>query len=412
MYGAERKLQEYFQAKRLTAAKVLSTQIDNLDITEDSDSGSLMFTGKIVAKVSFIDDNQLKTAELPVTVLDSQLALVDKEIEKALSEASAEAEEAPIDPTKVTASLTDFKVVDDGTKYLKVYHTAAYGDLEPIGAVSKDEYTEAEGLEALLTEMFKDEATSWPADVSFEGEFTEPEITEASPAPEDVQYVVKVDPSLEKEAEEEVNMEYRYKSHDNIRLSVEKEKMNYDALQSRITQRAIVTLSDSLRSNRMGTFKIKDASTTYDPETKMGTVVVQTELLDGRDTKLISLEVAINGESMTLPTIDQVTSMLKEAKPVENKPVIKKEAKKKRSLEKKAGAMSPSNTDYQEVLRMPKDFLPKSLKEGDVIEVDGLRWKLTSKSEGQLSKQKDTASHWLFERVRGYEKPIYKQESY
>ena len=212
------------------------------------------------------------------------------------------------------------------------------------------------------------------------------------------------------------SLDWKYKATDNIRMHLEAERENFDALKTRIVQRAIVALADSLRSSRLGNFKIKEAETDYDVDSRMGKVVVQTELLDGRDKKILPLEVIIAGDNMTLPTLSEVTSLLESTKAIvesEEVPAVLKKTASKKPVKKKAGAMSPTNDDYQEVLRLPKDFLPASLKEGDVIEVDGLRYALRSKSEGQLSKQKDTGSHWTFERVRDpYMKAIYRQESY
>jgi len=192
MYSAERKLQAFLNSKKIVGARVLSTRVDKLDITEDVETGSPVFTGKIIAEVSFLDKQQEKTAMVPVVIVDGTPEVVASEVEKALETATvAEVAASELTSTKVTASLNEFKLVDDGTKYLKVYHTAAYGDLEPIGAVSKEEYDGCGDKTSLLTEMFKDEAVSWPAAVEFTGEFKEPAIEKAAHSEEKPYYVVK-----------------------------------------------------------------------------------------------------------------------------------------------------------------------------------------------------------------------------
>ena len=422
IYTAERKLQAFLNSKKVIGAHILSTRVDKLVISE-AEFGSPVFTGKLIAEVLFIDDKVEKRAEIPVTVADSQPTIVETEVNEALQKATSPSDVPVHSSHNITASLEDFKIVDDGTKYLKIYHTAAYGDLEPIGAVSKDEYTICADKASLLKEMFVDEAIAWPAAIDFSGEFKEPTITTALVEVEKPYYVVKECESISEEVKA-IN-DYSFKSFDNIRFAMENEKINFDNFQTRITQRATVSLTDALRSKYRGNFKIVNASTEYDPESMKGKVTIETELLDGKDTKLVPFEIHIQGESMKLPDLSQLEVVLKDAKikqekkPQEHKhdehkkEEHKKEEHKKPPMKKEATPMAPPQYGYQEVLRMPKDFLPASLKEGDIVEVDGLYWKLSSKSEGQLSKERDTASHWTFTRVHGNDgKPVYKQESY
>lgn len=413
VFSAERKLHSFFRTRPISSFKILSTRIDNLEIKEDAVSGSLLFSGKVIADVSFADGKNEKKASIPVTVLDSQVEVIAKDVEDALSKATEPTVEISTStPTSVVASLSDFKVVDDGSKYLKIYHTAAYGDLEPIGAISKQEYVTTADKGAILSEMFKDEAISWPADVSFTGTFTEPDVVEAIAA-ENIQYVVKADSTaIPTEVVTSSDLSWKYKVSDSMKLALEAENKNYDALQSRLTQRALSTFTDAWNARHLGNLKIKNTNTKYDNESGMGQVTIEAEVLDGKDVKLVPFTVGIKGTTMKLPDLSNLTSMLKDAKVInQDIPVESKQADP--ILKKKASAMAPTKQNYQEVLRLPKDFLPASLKVGDVIQVDGLRWKLSSKSEGQLSNQRDSASHWLFERVHGEnDKPIYSQESY
>lgn len=75
-------------------------------------------------------------------------------------------------------------------------------------------------------------------------------------------------------------------------------------------------------------------------------------------------------------------------------------AKPAPKMDKKAGvgSMQPQEANIQPVFQINKAFLPQSLQVGAVIDLDGLRYRLISKTQGQLSKGED-ASQWSFERV-------------
>jgi hypothetical protein len=408
LYNAERALRPHLS--KLAGVRVLSTRVDNLEVTEDIDSGAPVFTGKVIADVSFFDGKNEKRASIPVSILHSQPEVISKDLREALEKATA-VEEAPLtsNSTSITASLSDFKIVDDGTRYLKIYHTAAYGDLEPIGAISKEEYVTASNKSDLLSEMLKDEAVSWPADVTFTGEFAEPTIVEAS-VPADTQYVVKADPTLNT-PEVGTDLTWKNKVADGDRLAAEAAQKNMDDLKVRLMQRALSAFNDAWKARGTGSCNVKNTTSTWDPASGVGEIKIEAEVLDGKDVKLVPFVVNVNGSNMRLPDFSNLAALLKEAKIVTNE-IQGENIHKNVVIEKTAAPMAPSKQNYQDVLRLPKDFLPASLKEGDVIAVDGLRYRLTSKSEGQLSNQRDTASHWLFERVHGDEKPIYRQESY
>lgn len=437
LFSAERKL--YPHLLKIAGAKILSTKIDRLEVAEDVDSGSPVFSGKVLAEVSFLDGKQQKIATVPMPILKSEPTIVLADLRTALENASAVAGPVSVSTsTTITASLSDFKVVDDGTRYLKIYHTAAYGDLEPIGAVSKDEYVTSSDKGSLLAEMLKDEAVAWPADVTFVGEFAEPAIVEKI-AKENLQYVTKAAaetkckcgkavackgceacldhcdcPDMDKEASA-----WKYKIADTTRFTIEAQEKNYNDITVRLMQRAVSAFNDAWKARGTGTARITNTTANWDQASGVGEIKIEAEVLDGKDTKLVPFSVGINGSSMRLPDFTNLASLLKEAKVV-NKVIqgenIYKNIDLAPGVAKTATPMAPTNTGYQEVLRMPKDFLPQSLKVGDVIEVDGLRWRLSSKSENQLSNIKDTSSHWLFERVRTVDnytaKPTYKQQSY
>jgi hypothetical protein len=406
---AERSLTAHLRT--VAGAKILDTKFDNLSVTDSTESNSLVYTGKIIAQVSFLDGAQEKIANVPVNVTNSEVEIVDTAVKEALSSATLK-QEAPVATSSsvVTAALNGFKVVDDGSRYLKIYHTAAYGDLEPIGAVSKDEYNTAD-KKVLLSEMLKDEAVSWPADVNFVGEFAEPSVIEAHTA-EEARFVVKAD-SRELPAGTEDDLAWKDKIADSSRLAAEAAQKNYDTLKSRVTQRAMSAFTDAWKTRGTGNIKVKNTTSSWEPESGVGDITIEAEVLDGKETKLVPFKVSVSGNNMKLPDFANLSAMLKEAKVVATE-ITGENTKKNIPLTKKATPMSPNNTGFQEVVRLPKDFLPATLKVGDVVEVDGLHYKLASKSEGQLSKEKDTASYWTFTRCPNDwgNPPVYKQDAY
>lgn len=421
-HSAERVLQAHLS--RVAGAKIIGSRVAKLDIVENATTGLPTLSGRVLTEVSFIDGKQIKVATVPVAILNGQPTVIADELKTALDAATVPAEASTnSSSTSVTASLSDFKVVDDGTRYLKIYHTAAYGDLEPIGAVSKDEYVTAADKGTLLSEMFKDEAVSWPAEVNFTGTFDEPAIVEKI-ATEAIQYKVKAVKSDEVpvvEAAAEDHSSFKFSQTDSTRFTMEASQKNYNDLKARIEQRAHSAFMDHCRTHQIGSVKIKNSTSSWDADSGVGEIKIEAEVLDGKDTKLVPFTVGINGSRMSLPDFSNLSAMLKEAKVVthvvEGENIYKNiNLEKDAALEKKALASTPQKQNYQEVLRLPKDFLPASLKEGDVISVDGLRWKLTSKSEGSLSNEKDSALYWLFEKVHAGSadggKPNYRQESY
>jgi len=406
--SAERKLLSYLRDK-IYNIKIADSKISALEIKEDLESGEAIYSGKVDIITTFLQKNQIKKADFSVAIVESQPEIVAEEIQKAIENSSEIVTVAPdvlTENTTVQASLKNFKIVDDGSKYLKIYHAAAYGDLEPIGAISKDEYSQCTTKADLLKAVFQDEALAWPASVEFTDEFTEPTIVASTVEPPI--YKVKAESEPKKVVPVTEDLTSKFKSADTFRFNLEAAQNNYNELQRRIEQRAVIALADSLKANRMGNFKIKKAETSYNSESKIGKVVVHTELLDGKDVKVIPFEIQINDTSMTLPTKEQIVSLLKETKIVESAesvPEIKMGTEQKETLAKEtnstkeASSNAPPMWGYQEILRIPKEYLPASLKEGDVIEADGLRYRLVSKSEGQLDKGRDSAPHWMFERV-------------
>lgn len=411
---AEKLVVAKLQKKRADGIKIVESSLADFVAKEDTKSSTILYSGKVKVVATFTDGRLIKRADLSVALVDNDLVINDKVLEAELKAApSVEAAATEVKSSSVRASLEDFKVINDGSKYLKIYHSAAYGDISPIGAVSKNEYAECVNKEALLKDMFVDEAQGWPAAVSFKGAFKEPVITDKISA-EDLVYKVKAWTTESPKTPEANSLESRCKSFEGTRFALEAHQKSLDDLKERITQRAIVSLTDSLRA-KAASLKVKHISTDYDLETRAGKVCLEAEMMDGRDYKMVPLEVMVSESGMKLPTFEQITALLKSAKSIDREikststpaymssdivPVVTKKAD---------STVVPPDT-----LRMNREYLPKTLELGDIIEVDEDRWELQSKSDDQLSTQKDSDPHWTFKRVRNTPKddaPDFKSRS-
>jgi len=401
---AEKLVIAKLQKKRAEGIKIVASTLSDFVAKEDTKSSTPLYSGKVVVVATFRDGRQVKKADLSVALVDNDLVINDKVLETELKAAPFvdAVASSTSSSTSVKASLEDFKVVNDGSKYLKIYHSAAYGDISPIGAVSKAEYTECTNKEALLKDMFSDEAQGWPATVAFRGTFTEPAIVDKVSAEAPV-YKVKAWETASPTLPAESPLASSYKTFEGTRFALEAHKKSLDDLKDRISQRAMVSLTDSLRS-KAAALKIKHISTEYDLDTRSGKVCLEAEMMDGKDYKMVPLEVFVSGEGMKLPTYEQITALLKSAK------IVSKEIQSTsiptyltpdaNIVTKKADTGFQGSTVLPpDTLRMNREFLPNTLNVGDVVEVDDDRWELTSKSDDQLSTQKDSDPHWTFKRV-------------
>ena len=406
---AEKLVATKLQKKRVEGAKVVATPITDFGIKEDTKSSALLYSGKISVVATFRDGRQTKTATLSVALIDNDLVINDKVLETELKAAtSVEAVATNTgSSSNVKASLEEFKVVNDGSKYLKIYHSAAYGDISPIGAVAKNEYAECTNKEALLKDMFVDEAQGWPATVAFKGTFKEPTITDTVSSEAPV-YKVKAWETPSPVTPAESPLANSFKTFEGTRFALEAHKKTLDDLKDRISQRAMVSLTDSLRS-KAAALKLKHVSTEYDVDTRSGKVCLEAEMMDGKDYKMVPLEVFVSGEGMKLPSFEQITALLKSAKIV-SKEIQSTSVPPYMSSDvttiviKQADAGIGSTVLPPDTLRMNREFLPSTLEVGDIIDLDDDRWELHSKDADQLSNQKDSDPHWTFKRVKNVPK--------
>src|ERR1035437_10132901 len=391
--------------KRAEGVTIVVTTLTDFVAKQDIKSSTLLYSGKVTVVATFRDGRLVKKADLSVALVDNDLVINDKVLEAELKAAPAieEISSESRSSTNVKASLEDFKVINDGSKYLKIYHSAAYGDISPIGAVSKSEYTECVNKEALLKDMFSDEAQGWPAVVAFRGTFKEPAVVDKI-SQEEVVYKVKAWETPSPVTPVESSLATSYKTFEGTRFALEAHKKSMDDLKERISQRAVVSLTDSLKS-KTASLKIKHISTEYDLDSRSGKVCLEAEMLDGKDFKRVPLEVFVSGDSMKLPTFEQITALLKSAKSIDRE-IQSTSTPAYMTADATAPVTKKADTGFQgstvlppDTLRMNREFLPKTLNVGDTIELDNDNWELTSKEDDQLSTQKESDPHWTFKKV-------------
>jgi len=163
---------KYLLSKHGSAHIVGEPRIE-LTSTIDPNNSSFMFSGSISVTA---DSGALLNPVVGVnmTVNSNDIEVTSEDIPANINSALNAAEEHSTET--VTASLDAFKLIDDGSKYLKVSH-AALQDAN-LGIVGKQEYATSPDKSALLQGMLKDAVLNTP--VTFTGEFKEPAIEKAA----------------------------------------------------------------------------------------------------------------------------------------------------------------------------------------------------------------------------------------
>lgn len=160
-YAAKYLLSKYGSAHLIGEPKV------ELTSTVHSDSSAISFSGSITCYAA--SDGLLNQVGVNMTINENDIEVTSEDIQADINSAlNAAADHNDI----VVASLDSFKLTDDGTKYLKLSHSALqHADL---GIVGKNEYATSPNKSELLQSMVKDAMLE--TKISFEGEFKEPVI--------------------------------------------------------------------------------------------------------------------------------------------------------------------------------------------------------------------------------------------
>ena len=387
----------------LKFGSIISTSCDEkLEAKENPESGEITFDGQIEVSVVIKDVSGNRSAVIPVAVIDSNPNIEPDAVNKLI-------ENAPINESKVDAvsstpkisvDLSKFKLTDDDTDFLKVSHEAIGNDFAVV--VKKEEV-----LEAVLKQSVLDETRDWNADVEFTGTFVKPEIPKKArleivtdgnvgggcPNPSEPLEVVDND------------LTTKFKSADSYNQNIERDTFILSQKKQRLQDEAANHIYKSLIS--LGYNPVKIVSS----EAIENKVVVKAEFFDGV-TKLASFDylaekvadeetIKLFNETAKNATIKENIEEQLAAETSEKLKEIDKYSEwhtktTEAALEKDAGSLGVSNTpqlyQYQPLVRINKAFLPDVLKEGDIIPLNGRKYKIVSLSDGQLSKELNSGS--------------------
>lgn len=404
----------------------------------DSD---IVFDGTITVGLSVIHSKGTKGISVPVKVAASEIELPeDKELDatvEAAEEVVAEDDSAAIaiaEAFPVKASLDGFKVYDDGSKFLKIYHPALDSGKE-LGIVSKDEYSSLSDKEAffkdVLENQIKNSSLESHYELSFEGTFVEPTVEVKAAAEEivtandlsETKETVEA-PEVVVEAEDDKENLFLAHSSNGYEQSLQFEAQKTEADVRRLATQVANDMVSHLRSLKYDDVKVLAVE---QPEPSIFQVTAS--LIDSAGEKIITLNVPVRDDAYTLPKKELVADLVSKTVDLQSKigESIAKDTLEKTTLideieEEQAqeleAALAPVKIEKTaggdvggvqfigpvDVLNMDKHTLassgiPEDLEIGSVIYADGFHWKLTSKNKDNISKEADSGSVWTFTKV-------------
>ncbi len=480
----EQLLKNYGNGKLVQASEAELSRI------EAGTSSAHAFDGKVTVFADVTDSAGLKRFSAAISVKNSEFELLDadelkKLIDEAEVKAQAQAEVFEVDvqakAKALKANLGDFRIVNDGSDYLKVYHSALDIGKE-LGVFHKDEYEKLANKEASFKEILQNQVSHSMIEnnheLVFEGSFAEPEI-EGKPEENivtsaDYKTCINCDKQLDDctcdpsqtkddpekhsvEAEEDENSAIITEAVDEIADEKEAEEVeeNLLARQPDTYQRSIDSENQS-KANQRGRLLRRIANDLYkhlfnlkyagvkigsvDPsdlnDKDSGSVKIKAFLTDQKGSKNVVISVDVESGSYKLPKADKIAEVLETVDTIESAvdQTLQKDVEERikeidehdnweeketeaalkdaKQLKKEAAhsdgiqMLGPTS-----VIKLDKHLLglPDDTEIGTVVYADGHHWKLTDKSDGQLSKEADSGSIWTFTKVEtGDKKPEYE----
>ncbi len=169
---AQRIAGNYLLAK-YGSAHLVAEPVVELTHVQDEITSAFKFSGKITCYAS---DGLLNQVGVNMTINENDIEVTSEDVQSNVTNAlNANEENMDI----LVAALDGFRLTDDGTKYLKVSHTAANDAV--LGIVGKEEYAGSKDKSALFQGILKDAAIS--PKVEFTGEFKEPALEKTASEP-------------------------------------------------------------------------------------------------------------------------------------------------------------------------------------------------------------------------------------
>lgn len=289
-------------------------------------------------------------------------------------------------------------------------------------------------LELILREMVMDRFPETAASIRFVGKFKAPELAETFvPASALVEKKAALEDKEMDSQDQNLEMKFKQTSGFSQFMSSQLQKI---ASQKRTMAEKIASELVMVLNRSFSPASITAATPVLDYDYEkgyQGEVVVEAKVFDNNGPKKITAKIAVVDDKYTLPKEAELSKLVSEAvaerdafavemaKETQEKmakidaevafenakveaamegPKARSENQVQPKMQKTAGvgSMQPQEANIQPVFQISKQFLPQSLQIGAVIDLDGIRYKLTSKSSGQLSKGSDDASQWTFER--------------
>jgi hypothetical protein len=400
--------------------------------TEGETSTSIVFEGTMTVVASVEDNQGSKKVSVKIPVKGNSIEMLDDvELKKIVAETKPEESKIETEQTKVASlpvDLSKFEIVDDGSEFLKIYHSAMDTGAE-LGVIHKNEYSTLTNKEVVLKEIFENQILGSHLEnhyeLKFEGSFVEPQIQVKADLSQ-VKRIDLVEPKEEVEVQKDLLLA---KQTEGYRLAQEVDEQKVASqkakLESQITRELVLHLAD------MGFVGAKilstDTSSLNVVENSIdGSVSIKAAVHDSGDIKNVTIPIVVSASSYILPKKDVVSEFLKIAENVtlETEKQLNQEMKSKleeinkledwtekqteaiisdSKIEKVATADSGGMQYFGpvDVLQVEKHLLglPEDTELGTIIFADGYYWKLTDKNKNQLSKGEGDGNIWTFTKV-------------
>jgi len=435
-------------------AKLVGSTTD-LKSVEGETSTAIVFSGTVEVHATVEDAKGVHKIALPVPVQQNVTEVPEEEVITDVVNTSP-VQQGPgttfeetvttgiVEAFPLNSSLDQFRVVDDGSSFLKVYHPALDTGRE-LGVVGKLDWANTPNHEAILKEIFANQVDPNHATLTFTGSYAEPVIEAKEMTDEEKEEAEKQkkeaagfmcetcnQPMFNCECDEKDDKEAKDASEmlsvasDSFRQNVELEASREERSKEKFTTTLVNAIASHIQSFNIGAVHVQQVDDTALDESYNGHVRISATY-DGR---ILSIPVQVNGGEYKLPKKAEVITLLggsvdtkaEEAAEFDREAIAKIEEvdalntyndqqveaaleDPKPTITKTAGEfggiqyIGPVDT-----IRCERHLLglPEDTEVGTVVYADGHHWKLTQKNdvEHQLGKEKDSGSTWIFEKMQ------------
>ena len=415
---------------------VIAESTSDLNKVEGVSTTDIVFDGTVKVTANVIHGKGTKKVAVDVSVKNNTVEVAEDADLKALVDGTDVAAEEVITVAEafpIKANLGAFKVYDDGSEYLKVFHTALDSGKE-IGIIGKDEYSSLQDKESFFKEVLTNVAQNPDLEnhytLEFEGSFTEPtieyhetrEVVTVNDLATEVEKTASEEPVVEEPTQTEENL-FLARQSDTLEQSVQFETQKTQDDLNRLATRLANDVVSYLRA-----LKYDDAKVLSVDNSDAASFKVTASLLDNYGEKVISFSIPVRDSSYSLPKKEVVADLVSKTRDLQSiiaddiaKDTIEKlnaiDENENWEKEELKAALAPSIEKTAggdvggvqfigpvDVLRVDKHSaissgIPEDLEVGSVIFADGFHWKLTSKDEQNLGKEANSGSIWTFSKV-------------